>query len=627
MLPLCSTPRAALPSRPCFIGPKEDPKEDSPRGRVGEPALGNSPLRWTWPRPRRQPACAVARMPFAPQDGGALFDRVPSEACAELHRRWAACHAKYADAGLPAAASGSPSDDGVPPVEVVLALLYSALSEGDAARCAPGLRQPGCIGAAMPAAERPGAAMSPAALVLCNASDVHWLSLTGTTCKCELLQHIVACARRCKQHLERGDAGLRALAAGQLLALAAPYYPHLRPQARPALLDLAAALVGAQAQACVPLRAACSPGRCRRRCIPMRTAPPSSHALLEARLQLGPCMGGAATAVRRLAPPVFRARRSACRRPCGRQSTSSALPSVLAAAPCRVPLGSMRGACKHALGRAHRPRGRASERPRRAGRRGAVLRAAAPRALGLRGARQRVAGGAAGGGAGAGGAVARARARARAVHRLHAAAVRAGARARCRQGSSVLECTASPACAVLSCACMAMLESASALSALALRSSAHAQAKVCPPSGADSACPASGLRLTRAARNMQRPHCNLHRGRPAQAAAGAGARAGRRGRARAARGRRRPGRAAADPALGRLRGRGPRPGPRAAGASPAQAPLVKDRPRAPSGQGLKLVGEAVGWSPWRTQKEACPSHTKGTRTFYTGRCRMNYQRM
>jgi len=86
--------------------------------------------------------------------------------------------------------------------------------------------------------------------------QTHWLSLTGTACKCELLQCIVPCARRCKQHLERGDAGLRALAAGQLLSLASPYYPHLRPQARPALLDLAAALVGAQAQARVPLRAA-----------------------------------------------------------------------------------------------------------------------------------------------------------------------------------------------------------------------------------------------------------------------------------------------------------------------------------------------------------------------------------
>ncbi len=112
-------------------GPRKTHQGGLPWGR---PALGLSPLDGTWPWRQPVRSRAVARMPFAPQDGGALFDRVPSEACAELHRRWAACHAKHADAGLPAAASGSPSDGGVPPVEVLLALLYIALSEGDAAR-------------------------------------------------------------------------------------------------------------------------------------------------------------------------------------------------------------------------------------------------------------------------------------------------------------------------------------------------------------------------------------------------------------------------------------------------------------------------------------------------------------
>jgi hypothetical protein len=273
------------------------------------------------------------------------------------------------------------------------------------------------------------------------------------------MQRIVVCASRCKQHLEQGDAGLRALAAGQLLSLAAPYYPHLRPQVRPALLDLAAALISAQAQARVPLRAARSSGCCRRKTKPARTAQPSSHALAvqlsrsatPACLVLVWCSHDGAQTVPHITgrspglPPDPRA-----------PNTSSALPGVLAATLCRAPLGRMRRACKRTLRHAHRPVGRASERPRRAGRRGAVLRAAAPRALGLRGARQRVAGGAAGGGAGAGGAVARARARARAVRRLHAAAVRLGARARRRQGSSVPEChtcSAVRCCRVHACLC------------------------------------------------------------------------------------------------------------------------------------------------------------------------------
>ena len=72
-------------------------------------------------------------MPVAKKVGDALFEHVPSEACAELHRHWAKCHAEHAAASLPAA-GGSTELEGEPVLEVVLALLYAALTEGSAAR-------------------------------------------------------------------------------------------------------------------------------------------------------------------------------------------------------------------------------------------------------------------------------------------------------------------------------------------------------------------------------------------------------------------------------------------------------------------------------------------------------------
>lgn len=75
-------------------------------------------------------------MPFAKKVGGALFERVPSEACSELHRQWARCHAERAAASLPVAGSSSELES-EPVVEIVLALLYAALTEGSAAGWVP----------------------------------------------------------------------------------------------------------------------------------------------------------------------------------------------------------------------------------------------------------------------------------------------------------------------------------------------------------------------------------------------------------------------------------------------------------------------------------------------------------
>ena len=83
--------------------------------------------------------CDIAAMQFAKKVGGALFERVPSDACSELHRQWARCHAEHAAASLPVAGSSSESES-EPVAEIVLALLYAALTEGSAAGWAP------CVG-------------------------------------------------------------------------------------------------------------------------------------------------------------------------------------------------------------------------------------------------------------------------------------------------------------------------------------------------------------------------------------------------------------------------------------------------------------------------------------------------
>ncbi len=75
-----------------------------------------------------------ASMPVAKTDGGALFERIPSEACAELHRRWAACLAKHAAPVLLNASSVNKQSDDAHVTELVLSLLYSAFAEGNAAR-------------------------------------------------------------------------------------------------------------------------------------------------------------------------------------------------------------------------------------------------------------------------------------------------------------------------------------------------------------------------------------------------------------------------------------------------------------------------------------------------------------
>lgn len=55
---------------------------------------------------------------------------------------------------------------------------------------------------------------------------------------------------RCKQQLQQAAPETQALVANELLLLVALHYPHLRPQARPVLLELLAELVSLQAQVC-----------------------------------------------------------------------------------------------------------------------------------------------------------------------------------------------------------------------------------------------------------------------------------------------------------------------------------------------------------------------------------------
>jgi len=73
-------------------------------------------------------------MPVAKTDGSALFERIPNEACAELHRRWAACHTKHAAPTLPDASSVNQQSNDAQTTELVLSLIYAAFAEGTAAR-------------------------------------------------------------------------------------------------------------------------------------------------------------------------------------------------------------------------------------------------------------------------------------------------------------------------------------------------------------------------------------------------------------------------------------------------------------------------------------------------------------